>query len=145
MWVKKISLIALSAAVLFGVAGCFKHTPEEKAEWITDRISSKLELDESQQQKLASVKDEVLALRAAMHEDREARFEKADEMIRSDYIAPADIKAIWTDKEAIINRHADELAQKVSDFHASLNAEQKAKAAEYIQKKRDRHFGDYRH
>jgi len=71
-----LSLIAFLLISVAGFAGCRRHSPDQKAEFMVDYISETLDLNESQQTHLDQIKDEMLekgiqmrADKAAMHSD----------------------------------------------------------------------------
>lgn len=138
---KKLSLIALAAVIVTGVTGCFNHTPEEKADWVTSKISDELELNETQKLKLDAVKIEALKLKKQAHQNREDRMQKFKTFVQSEYINKSEITQLFKEKTAQIETDADPILDKIIDFHASLNTEQKQKVVEFI----DEHNQDRGH
>ena len=67
-------LIVLGAMTLLTAAACrnLKHkSPEERAEWVTKKITKELDLNESQKQTLAAIKTDLLAKHAAEKAERD--------------------------------------------------------------------------
>lgn len=135
---KKISIIALAGSLIFGLSGCFKHTPEEKAEWISDKIASKLELDEAQKVKLSKLKDEIMKARSEIRADRESTFEQAKTMVNSDAMSRDAVRALFDQKHQQVGQLAGPIIDSLVDFHASLNVEQKQQIVEFMEKKKKR-------
>lgn len=135
---RNISIIALAGTLLLGLTGCFKHSPEEKAEWITDRVASKLELDETQKGKLVALKDEIMKARKDLQADRESSFDEVRTMVKSDVMNKDSIKALFDQKHQKMEQHADPVLDKLIDFHASLTVEQKQQIVEFMDKHQER-------
>lgn len=139
---RNLSIIALAGTLLFGVTACFKHSPEEKAEWITDRIASKLELDETQKGKLINLKEEIMKARSELQADRESSFDEVKTMVNSEVISRDSVRALFDQKHQKVGQLADPIIDSLVDFHASLNVEQKQKVIEFMEKHKER--GDHR-
>ena len=138
---KTVLVVLIGAVTAIGVTACGHrhHGPEQRAERMVNKISSKLDLNEEQQQKLRAVKAEFVTAMQQHHQDQQQLF---DQLI-------ADVQKPQLDKQLLVDmmekrRQAfDDIAPKVIDkiveFHASLNDEQKQKAAERMQYFRE-HF-----
>ncbi|WP_455204958.1 Spy/CpxP family protein refolding chaperone [Kaarinaea lacus] len=138
---KTVLVVLIGAVTAIGVTACGHrhHSPEQRAERMVDKISSKLDLNEEQQQKLRAVKEEFVTAMRQHHQEQQQLF---DQLI-------ADVQKPQLDKQLLVDmvekrRQAfDDIAPKVIDkiveFHASLNDEQKQKAAEHMQYFRE-HF-----
>ncbi len=138
---KKMALIAITSTLLLGLVGCFNHSTADKADWISSKISNKLDLNESQEAKLNDVRDEVLIARKAMHKDRVANFSQIETMIKSDKLNKADILALFKSKTDTLELSAEPVIDKLVVFHASLNAKQKDKIAEFMNKRKEGRHG----
>ena len=122
-----IVLVALLIGGIAGFTGCRRHSHEAKAEFMVDYISETLDLDESQQEHLNQIKDEVMAEAKEMHANKEAMHEELVAQLRSEEI----------DQELVRNRIAEHrekmdaiielLVVRIAEFHKTLTPEQKEK------------------
>jgi uncharacterized membrane protein len=136
---KKIALVALASTLLLGLTGCFNHSPEDKADWATSKIARKLDLTETQKTKLDELKDVVLETRKKMYENRDTDIETITAMATSDALDTVEIKNMLTSKTTNMEQYADPVINKLAEFHATLNAEQKLQVAGFIKD----HQGDH--
>ncbi|MCW8824799.1 MAG: Spy/CpxP family protein refolding chaperone [Gammaproteobacteria bacterium] len=137
----KFSLIGAGAlAMVTAISGCshFK-SPEDRAQWMVDKVSSKLELTEVQQVKLKALSDEMLSTRKEM----KLKFGDSREQV----MALLDQPTLDQDKAIdIVKSHTKMVDDKApvmvaafADFYDSLDAEQQAEVREFMQKHKDRH------
>ncbi len=143
---KKFSLIALASIFIAGLAGCYNSGPEDKADWITAKISKKLDLDENQKLKLDELKNEVLNVRKETHNERDGHLKQVKEMIKGESLDKAEIKLLLTQKQEIFNKKSDIIIDKLIAFHASLKPEQKQLIINFIEERKEGHghFGNHR-
>jgi len=133
---------ALAFAVCCLVSGCNHHaSAEKKAEWITKKISSKLDLNEEQESKLEEVKIAFLQSRKKHKEGRKEMLSEIEGLISSDSVAITDIKKLIDRKKSWIDGELPRVFPKIKAFHASLSFEQKKNAVELIRKFKKRHCG----
>jgi Spy/CpxP family protein refolding chaperone len=138
------ALIALTATFALGATtiACGPRNPDARADWMVKKISNKLDLTDTQRPKLQAIADYFKAERKANREKHRDTFDFALAQVKADQL---DRKAI----QARINSRLDDMKQKsprlvelVAEFHASLTPEQKAEAAEHMEKWRKR-FAKY--
>lgn len=72
---RNIIFMASGLLLTVGVVAC-NHgmhfgSAEERGEWLVQKVSNELELNQAQQARLAAVKNEFLDMRKSMHSDRE--------------------------------------------------------------------------
>lgn len=127
----RFALIALIA----GLMGCHHNkSPEDKAEWITDKIDSKLDLSDQQRQKLDDLAQTVLEQFKVQKEKREANQGKVKDLLLSDKIEPTEIVTMVNQHREGLNQVLPEVAEKASVFHASLTLDQKNKLVKMMDK-----------
>ncbi|MCW8930850.1 MAG: Spy/CpxP family protein refolding chaperone [Gammaproteobacteria bacterium] len=131
---KKVALITITSIILVSLVGCFNHSPEDKANWVISKISDKLELNENQKTKLVEVKDEALKARAKMQKDKSSHFEQVENMIQSERLNKQEIQLLFKSKTEKLAANAEPVIDKLIDFHADLNNEQKQKIIAFIKK-----------
>ena len=76
--------LLISGVALF--SGCRRHSHEHKAEFMVDYISETLDLNESQQEQLDQIKDELLTKAQDMHADKASMHEELVVQLRSEEI-----------------------------------------------------------
>ena len=69
--ITKFVIIGTGALLLVGTfTACHRHRePEQRAEWMMEKVSKELKLDTAQQEKLKTLSDEMLAVRKAMRQE----------------------------------------------------------------------------
>lgn len=108
-----------------------------------DRITEKLDLNETQKAKLEGVQESLQEARQVMSQARVQTFDEVLDLISSDTLDQSRVQGIVKRHQAIVEDFAPEVTAKIADFHAVLTPEQKSKAAEFLQKWKDR-FEDRR-
>ena len=130
------------AGALVG-AGCHRHhTPEERADWMTNKIAKHLDLDDQQKAKLMAVRDEIVAARAEFQPEHKAIMDEVMAQVQSDRLDQAKLTQLMDRHQAEQRRVMQRVLPKVTDWHATLRPEQKAEAVEHIRKWMDR-YGDH--
>lgn len=128
-----ISLI-LAATVLVYCRPWKHKSPEERAEWMTKRVTKELDLNDPQKQTLAKIKDELLAKYKADKPARDALFQEMTALVQAESIDKAKLQDLKkrhvAQREAIENLFLD----KVVEFHKVLTPEQRTKAAKSLEK-----------
>ncbi len=78
------SLIAFLLISVAGFAGCRRHSPDQKAEFMMDYVSETLDLNESQKAQLDLIKDELLEKGVQMRADKAAMHGELVAQLRSE-------------------------------------------------------------
>jgi len=144
------TIIYMTGGVLLtvGVVAC-NHgmhygSAEERGEWMVQKVSKELELNEVQLARLAEVKDEFLEARKTMRSDRE--------QTRADVLAMLQQPTLDRDKaNAIVGQHIDTINSRtpviidaVGNFYDSLDDAQRVELREFIEHKMEHHHGRHR-
>jgi protein CpxP len=129
-----IAALAGTGAMAGVMTGCHGHGPEGRAEWVTAKISSKLDLNDQQKAKLDEVKTAILDARKQHAADRVQGKEELKKLVLSDKLDAAQTKALLERRHQSMESNFDPIFAKVQAFHASLTPEQKQKAADVIDK-----------
>jgi periplasmic protein CpxP/Spy len=139
---KKILPVAVvGLLVVSGIisGGCIRKriicsTPEQRAEFLVDRISSKLDLTKEQVVKLNKIKDEILARIKTYQSDREIIHKELMEMAKSDKLDRNKLENFINKREARMKDLKPLLIDKIVEFHDMLTPEQKNRIAEKMDK-----------
>lgn len=138
---KKMYALVIFALVALVAANC-RHpgrSLEKRAEWITDKIESKLDLDKSQTQTLGQIRDELVAKAKSNKPQMTQISTEFEALVRSDSMDKNKLKDLQKRREAIHAEMENLLVEKIVTFHAVLKPEQRAKAADSIKDLRE-HF-----
>lgn len=133
--------LAAAAIGAFGLTGCGRHgcrshghDPAERAEWMTKKIASELDLSDAQKAKLDIVKQEILAAREKGKQEREEAFSTILAQIRSKQLDTGKLQALMDRHHKHMGEISPSVLSKIADFHASLTDEQREKAAQKLEK-----------
>ena len=140
-----IPITVLSIVGGLAVHGCRPHrhcgTPEKNAERIVKKISSELDLDDQQKQKLDKIKDEMLAKRNEFKETRETVFNQILVQVESNKVDQEALKDMLESNEAKMKDMHSFLIEKFAEFHGILTPEQRTKLADKMKDMHDKIHG----
>lgn len=137
--------IIIALVLTLGIAGAAtavgKHrfgNPEKRATHMVNYISDELNLDDTQQQALTVLKDQLLSSRSTFHSDMSNLREEATSLFTSDVFDRAQALDLINARTAQINALAPEVVGSLGDFLDTLDAEQKARVSDFIENHRHR-------
>lgn len=144
-WIKRTFIGALGAALLVGgLAGCGSRGGHHGEGWsaervtqmrgkVVDRISSKLELNDLQKQKLGALADEIIASRMAFKgKDADPRTElKA--VIAGDKFDRTRAQALLDQKTQVVQGNGPKMIAAMADFYDSLNPAQQKQVRDRLE------------
>ena len=135
----KILAGLVSGAVLVGgIAACGPNrSPEERAEYMVEKISAKLELTEPQVANLEQLKTTVLESRQRMRAEHEQLHQSIDEIISQPTLDQQRILALVNEKTAAITQEAPDIVAAMANFYDNLDAEQQADLRDKIREHRE--------
>ena len=122
-----ISMVALLIAGVAGFSGCRRHSHAHKAEFMVDYITDTLDLNETQQEQLNQIKDELMEKAQQMHANKESMHEELVAQLRSEAIDQALVKAKIAEHRAQLDDIIDLIVVRLAEFHKTLTPEQKEK------------------
>ena len=122
-----LSIIAVFLIGVLGLAGCRRHSPGQKAEFIIDYVSETLDLDENQQAHLDQIKDELLEKGLQMRADKAAMHSELVAQLRSEAIDQDRLKAMVTEHRVKMEALIDLGIVRLAEFHKTLTVEQREK------------------
>ena len=145
-WIKK-SLIGLASVtvLLGGLTACGSrghHGEGWSAERVSevrgkvvDKISGKLDLDEAQKQKLATLADQIIASRTAFRGDSADPRSEFKALIAGEKFDRSAAQALLDQKTQAIQGNAPQTINALADFYDSLNPEQQKQVRERLEKR----------
>ncbi len=145
-WIKRtlFGLIGVSLHV-GGLTACgHRHgyganaTPEQAAEFrskMVDRVSSKLDLDAAQKQKLTVLGDKLHEQRLAMMGASKDPRADLKALVAGDKFDKTRAQALVTEKTAAVTGKSPEVIAALADFYDSLNPAQQQKVREFMDKR----------
>ena len=122
-----VSLIAFLFFSVAGLAGCRRHSPHQKAEFMVDYVSETLDLSESQKAHLDQIKDELIEKGIQMRSDKAAMHSELIAQLRSEEIEQERLKAMVTEHRVKMEEMIDLAIVKLAEFHKTLTPEQREK------------------
>ena len=122
-----LSIIAVFLIGFVGLAGCRRHSPGQKAEFMIDYVSETLDLDETQQAHLDQIKDELLEKGLQMRADKAAMHSELVAQLRSEAIDQDRLKAMVTEHRVKMEALIDLGIVRLAEFHKTLTVEQREK------------------
>ena len=147
-WIKKTLVGVFGATILVGgLTACGSRGHHHGGDWspervtevrgkVVDKISSKLELNEAQKQKLGVLADEIIAQRTALRgqgTDPRADFKA---MIAGDKFDRARAQALLDQKTQAVQGNGPKVIAALADFYDSLNPEQQKQVRERLEQRR---------
>ncbi len=135
---KRFPLLVFAVLIIaLTVAGCYRKTPEQRAEKIVNAIEKKLDLNETQKAKLEAMKQEFLAKAPAMKKTREESYDQLIGLMRSPSIDPGVVTSLVDRNKAQADDLIGFLFAKFTQFYDMLTPEQREKAAKEMERWRE--------
>jgi len=122
-----LTLIAFLLISIAGFAGCRRHSPHQKAEFMVDYVSETLDLNESQKAHLDKIKDEMLEKGIQMRADKATMHAELITQLRSEEIDQDRLKSMVTAHKVKMEELIDLAIVKLAEFHKTLSPEQREK------------------
>jgi len=136
VWIP-LTVLVIGGILLFTL--CHSITPENRAQWVTDKIASKLELNEDQKGMLDDMRLEFLAKHREMHDDHAAMKDELIAQLKSEKIDREQLDDIITKKRAEIDSIVSLFTERFVEFHDTMTPEQKSKLVAGLEKMKSRH------
>jgi len=145
---KTSTKIIIATVTTFGIASGvfafgahkFKNmSMHDKAEMINERVSSRLDLNETQETKLETLTDRMATLVQEAKNKSGNHKAMISSFINDQPLDQAAILEKINSKTSVINQHAPEMVGLLANFVDSLNAEQKEEIKEMMEKRFSRH------
>ena len=127
------------AAYAFGKHGSWHMTPAEKVEFVTDRVSNKLELDELQRQNFSALAELVAQIAVDARASKAEHVVQLEQMLAAPVLDQARALEMVREKTSEVNEKAPEVIASLAVFLDSLQPEQKQELQEFIEHHREHH------
>ncbi len=144
-WIKRTLFGLFGASILVGGLTACGHRPhnfgasmsaEETAQYrgkVVDRVSSKLDLNADQKQRLTVLADKLHEQRVAlMGQSKDPRAE-VKALLAGDKFDKARAQALVTEKTTVLQSKSPEVIAALADFYDSLNPAQQQKVRDFME------------
>lgn len=132
-----LGLLSLSFLFLVNCRGHYDF--EKRIEWVASKLSSKLDLDETQKAKMEEIKKEILAKHKELKPNRGAWAKDLSAQIKSEKIDAKVLEKWASEREQKHTEMRKFLQSKLIEFHAILKPEQRETFAELVEKFASKH------
>ncbi|HBE93256.1 MAG TPA: hypothetical protein DDW55_12325 [Gammaproteobacteria bacterium] len=145
---RTIIYMAAGALLVSGVVAC-NHgmhfgSPEERGEWMVQKITKELNLNETQESRLVDVKDVFLDARKTMRGNRVQHSADVIAMLNQPTFDRDMANAIVSQYIETVNSRAPVIIDAIGNFYDSLDDAQRAELREFVEHKME-HHRDRRH
>jgi uncharacterized membrane protein len=137
---KRIKYAAILLAGGLAISAC-RAEHGHPSPMMFDAMAYKLDLSESQETKWFAIRDAIKQARQAERNERQNTKTQILAQLQAETIDQQAVLAQLKNEQQKRLDQAPELIAKIAEFHATLNAEQKTKIAELIEKMGKRHHG----
>ncbi len=127
------------AAYAFGKHGHWHMTPAEKVEFVTDRVSKHLELDEAQRQNFTALAELVAEIAIDARASKTENMAEIEQMLESPVLDQARALQMVQEKTSMVNQKAPEVIASLAVFLDSLQPGQKQEMQAFIEHRREHH------
>lgn len=130
------------AVYAFSKHGDWGMSPGEKVEFVTDRVTKKLELDSQQQQNFSTLAEMVAQLMVDAKATRAEHIGEIGSLLQEPNFDQSRALELLRQKTEIINQEAPRVIESLAIFLDSLSDTQKQQLQQFIEKRHHRH-GDH--
>lgn len=136
-----ILLIAGTSSAVFAYGGRdhWKMSPQEKKEFVTSKISKKLNLDSQQQQNFSQLAQTVIALMAEAEAGKTEHMGEIQQLLEEPSFDQAKALEMVQQKTQLINDRAPAVIASLGGFLDSLSGEQKLELQSMIKHRHEHH------
>ncbi|MEW8101385.1 MAG: periplasmic heavy metal sensor [Candidatus Thiodiazotropha endolucinida] len=131
-----ITLVVMVALLISGVAIArykgYCAGPEGRIGWMTDRIGRQLDLDDSQQQYLAQLKDQIVLSANELRRDRSTYVDQAIDLLENSEFDREKARTLLMQKQAQLASLSSDVIDAFADFSNNLNQSQRDKLQSMI-------------
>jgi len=131
----KFIIASISAiALVGGLAACgHHHSPEERANYMMEKVTSKLELTSPQVDQLEQLKNELMNARQTMLAERNTAHQEINDLLSQPSLDQNRALELVEERTATINQKAPQVIAAFANFYDSLNPEQQTMLGDKMQ------------
>lgn len=136
----KAAITAVGAVLLVGsFSACsYHHDPEHRAQWVEKKVTRKLELTDSQQEKLKGISTEMMNARNDMKQQFGDDREQLLALLEQPSLDQDKALGMIQSHTQAMNDRAPIIVASVGEFYDSLSIEQQAEVRQFVQEHRGR-------
>lgn len=128
-------VVAIATGFVWNCGGWRGKSPEERIEWMANKIQSQLDLDASQTEVLQKLKKEILAKRIELKMNEVSQFEEEiSGLVLSEKLDEPKFTKLVSEKITARAELAKFVTKKFAEFHKVLNQKQKEIVVEKFKK-----------
>ncbi|MEE9319713.1 MAG: Spy/CpxP family protein refolding chaperone [Granulosicoccus sp.] len=140
--VKTLLIVGVTVATLAVGATAFAKRQGGHSDWMLERVSDRLELDEGQLVTLTSLRDELMETRELMRGDEQNVQETIKALVKAESFDQEAALSMINERVEALRTNAPELINAAAVFFDGLSAEQKADVESFIDRVGRRHQRD---
>ena len=136
-----VLLVAGSSGAVYAFSkhGDWGMTTDEKIEFISDRVTRNLELDDAQREKFTRLAEVVAEVMQQVKPSREQRADEFAALLQESDFDQARALELVQQRTQVINDSAPEVIASLAVFLDSLTAEQRQQLREFVEHRHGRH------
>lgn len=136
-----VLLIAGSSGVVYAFSkhGDWGMTPAEKVEFISERVTQKLDLDEAQTAYFTDLAEIISGVMQEVRPSRQQRSEEFMQLLQEPSFDQARALALVQKRTRLIDEKAPEVIARLAIFMDSLTPQQRQQVQEFIEHRHGRH------
>ena len=134
-----ITAILFAGAGTLAFVGCHGHSPEGKADWVVEKMTRELELDEDQTAQLHQIKENILEKAREARANRGIIRETVTAELEKETIDQERLNQMVDERLAHIKEMATFVIAELAEFHAELTPTQREKLVAEIKTWPERH------
>ena len=130
-----ILLVVGSSGLVYAVSthGDWGMTAAEKIDFVSDRVTRKLDLNETQRQKFIALAESVVTTLQAVKPDREQPIAEVTMLLQEPVFDQARALQLIQHKTQVVNDRAPGVIASLGEFVDSLDDQQKQQLQEFLQ------------
>ena len=135
----EITTLLLTGAGAMAFVGCHHRSPEDKADWVVEKMTRELELDADQVARLNEIKSAFIEKAREAHADRGIVRQTVVAELESEEVDQERLNQLVDDRLSRTKEMAAFAIAELSDFHKTLTKGQREKLVAEINTWPDRH------
>lgn len=131
---KVAGVLAVAAIIGLALSGCGRYgwhnkTPEKRAAYVMEKLSSELDLTKEQRVKLEEIKNVIVAAVKDARKDEAKVHKDALGLLRKEKVTSGEIEEFFNSREAEYRKIKPVIIGQLKEFHDMLTPEQREKLA----------------